>query len=147
MAIAMRVDTRETDEVTLDAVYVKAILDPGVSTATFESSDNDGSDDSDSSGTETETDSEPPTETTPGTETDTETDSGGSEPDSPTPTTTPGVGTPTPTTTPGVGTPTPTEDLTGEQAGLEPSSLLWLLGVLGGLLLLFALARRRRNEE
>jgi hypothetical protein len=140
--IAMRVDTHETDEITLDSINVMAVLDPEVETesngGTFESLGYGGSADTETPETETPSEGDIETETA-GTETPsataTETESEGSEA---------GTGTPTPTAAP---TPTPTEDLTGEQAGLEPSSLLWLLSALGALLLLFALARGRRNEE
>jgi hypothetical protein len=54
---------------------------------------------------------------------------------------------PTPTDDSGGNDLASTDDPTGEEAGLDPSSLLWLLAALGALLLLFALARRRRSEE
>lgn len=139
--IAMRVDTRETDEITLDAINVMAVLDPDVESesddGTFESFGNMGSGDTNTPETDT-----PPGDTeteTPGTETPSETaietESGGSESES---------GTPTPTAAP---TPTPTDEPTGELTGLDPAALLGLLGAIGGLSLLFALARRRRDGE
>jgi hypothetical protein len=135
--IAMRVDTRETDEITLDSINVMAVLNPEVETesddGSFESLGYGGSADTETP--ETNTPSGGDTETETPSATATETESGGSEPES---------GTPTPTV---AATPTPTDDPTGEEAGLDPSSLLWLLAALGALLLLFALARRRRGEE
>jgi hypothetical protein len=135
--IAMRVDTRETDEITLDSINVMAVLDPEVETeadaGSFESLGYGGSADTETPETKTPSGGDTETETPSATATATE--SGGSEAR---------TGTSTPTAAP---TPTPTDDPTGEEAGLDPSSLLGLLGALAALLLLFALARRRRSEE
>jgi hypothetical protein len=139
--IAMRVDTRETDEITLDSINVMSVLDPDVESESedgaFESFGNIGSGDTNTPETDT-----PPGDTeteTPGTETPSataiQTETGDSESES---------GTPASTAEP---TPTPTDNPTGELTGLDPAALLGLFGALGGLLLLFALARRRRGGE
>ncbi|WP_178916365.1 hypothetical protein [Natronomonas gomsonensis] len=138
--IAMRVDTRETDEITLDSINVMAVLDPEVETG---SSGGDGDYQFSSVG-DSGDDDDSGTETPDSTETDTETESTPESSGTATPTLGQSQSTPTPTV---ASTPTPTDDPTGEEAGLDPSSLLWLLVALAALLLLFALARRRRSEE
>jgi hypothetical protein len=140
--IAMRIDTRETDEITIDSINVMANLDPevepeadseddpveenlgGGGPSLFETGENDGESDGDS-----EFDDSSDSETGSDTQSD-----GDSETETPTPTASP---TPMPTETPENssttdGTPS-TDDPTGEQSGLELSSLFGVLALLVGI--------------
>ncbi|WP_336136872.1 DUF1102 domain-containing protein [Natronomonas amylolytica] len=135
--IAMRVDTRETDEVVLDSIDVMAVLDPAIETegsgdVTELLSVDDFEDDSD-------------TETPESTETDTETESATEAPETDTPAPNQSQSTPVPTasddSTPGDGT-TETDDPVAEQAGLGSPALLGIALLLGGVVATMLLFRR-----
>ncbi len=138
--IAMRVDTRDTDEITLDSIDVMAVLDPTVGTgdsggddSQFNSAEDSGDDDDsdtvapDSTGPDTETESTPEdSETTPST------------PDR-------SQSTPTPTATDASAAGDETTETDGQPdvlAGLGLWALLVLLLLLAGVLATMLLRRR-----
>jgi hypothetical protein len=136
--IAMRIDTRETDEITLDAINVMAVLDPEVETGEsgegdFQSGSVDDSGDDDESGTKTPD----------STETDTETESTPQPSKTATPTPNEPQSTPAPTAADD-GT-TETDDQTDEVSGFGPSALLGITLLLAGIVGTMLLFRRLRG--
>jgi len=136
--IAMRVDTRETDEITLDSINVMAVLDPEVGTGVsgngdFQSNSVDNSGDDDDSDTETP-DSR---------ETDTETESTPEPTGTATPTPNEPQSTPAPTAVDDG--PTETDDQTDEVAGFGSTALLGIALLLAGVIGTMLLFRRLRG--
>ena len=136
--IAMRIDTRETDEITLGSIDVMANLDPEIEAENSDDGDSqpnfaDDSGDDDDSGTET-----------PGSrETDTETESTPEPSETATPTPNEPQSTPAPTAADD-GT-TPTDNQTDEVAGLGLSELLGSVVLLAGTVGTMLLFRRLRG--
>jgi len=136
--IAMRIDTRETNEITLDSINVMAVLDPEVETGEsgggeFQSNSVENSEDDDDSGTETPD----------STETDTETESTPEPTGTATPTPNEPQSTPAPTAVDDG--PTETDDQTDEVAGFGSTALLGIALLLAGVIGTMLLFRRLRG--
>lgn len=126
LTVSLRVDTTETDQITLESIGVMAKLDPAIETPTESGGNNGGSNEQSYASVDDDDDDTPTGTDTP-------------EPTTPTPDD-PGTGTPgesgTPATT---STPAPTDTPVGEPGGIDAAmvgGLVALLGALGGGLFL-----------
>jgi|GEM_PF-7124075 len=136
--IAMRIDTRETDEITLGSINVMAVLDPEVETG--ESGDGDFQSNSvEDSGDDDDSDTETPDSR----ETDTETESTPEPTGTATPTPNEPQSTPAPTAVDDG--PTETDDQTDEVAGFGSTALLGIALLLAGVIGTMLLFRRLRG--
>jgi hypothetical protein len=136
--IAMRIDTRETDEITLGSINVMAVLNPEVETG--ESGDGDFQSNSvEDSGDDDDSDTETPDSR----ETDTETESTPEPTGTATPTPNEPQSTPAPTAVDDG--PTETDDQTDEVAGFGSTALLGIALLLAGVIGTMLLFRRLRG--
>ena len=136
--IAMRIDTRETDEITLDSINVIGVLSPEVETG------NPGGGDSQLNSVEDSgNDDDSDTETPDSTGTDTETESTPEPTGTATPTPNEPQSTPAPTAVDDG--PTETNDQTDEVAGFGPTALLGIALLLAGVVGTMLLFRRFRG--